>query len=300
LEKFQLVVIFFNLIETPGLLLMIIDFHTHLFPKQVRNNKHSYFRSEPAFKLLYESPRSRLVGAEELLNAMDEHQVDKAVVFGFPWKNSDTVKMHNDYIIAMVEKYPDRLIGLGCINPASKDAGDEAQRCLETGLRGIGELAFYQSGLDAKVFGSLAPIMQLCLERELPVLIHTNEPVGHIYPGKTPMALTQIYQFIKRFQKNTIVLAHWGGGLFFFHLLKKEVKEYLKNIYFDTAASPFLYDPEIYPIAVQLVGSDKILFGSDYPLLPPQRYFKEMAEAGLPDTQIKKICGMNAARLLGL
>jgi hypothetical protein len=208
--------------------------------------------------------------------------------------------MHNDYIIAMVEKYPDRLIGLGCINPASKDAGDEAHRCLETGLRGIGELAFYQSGLDAKVFESLAPIMQLCLERELPVLIHTNEPVGHIYPGKTPMTLTQIYQFIKRFQKNTIVLAHWGGGLFFFHLLKKEVKEYLKNIYFDTAASPFLYDPEIYPIAVQLVGSDKILFGSDYPLLPPQRYFKEMAEAGLPDTQIKKICGMNAARLLGL
>ena len=279
---------------------MIIDFHTHLFPKQVRNNKHSYFRSEPAFKLLYESPRSRLVGAEELLNAMDENQVDKSVVFGFPWKNSDTVKMHNDYIIAMVEKYPGRFIGLGCINPASKDAGDETLRCLESGLRGIGELAFYQSGLGSELLESLIPIMQLCQGRDLPVLIHTNEPVGHAYPGKTPMTLDQIYQLIKRFQKNTIVLAHWGGGLFFFHLLKKEVKEYLKNIYFDTAASPFLYDPEIYRQAVQLVGSDRILFGSDYPLLPPQRYFKEMAEAGLSDNQIRKICGMNAAKLLGL
>lgn len=279
---------------------MIIDFHTHLFPKKVRNNRRSYFRSEPAFRLLYESPGSRLVGAEELLNAMDANQVDKSVVFGFPWENSDTVKMHNDYIIEMVEKYSDRFIGLGCINPASKDASAEAQRCLETGLRGIGELAFYQTGLDSKVFESLVPIMQLCQGRDLPVLIHTNEPIGHTYPGKTPMALAQIYRLIKRFQENTIVLAHWGGGLFFFHLLKKEVKEYLKNIYFDTAASPFLYDPEIYRLAVQLVGSDKILFGSDYPLLPPQRYFKEMAEAGLSDNQRNKICGFNAAKLLKL
>jgi predicted TIM-barrel fold metal-dependent hydrolase len=231
---------------------------------------------------------------------MDENQVDKSVVFGFPWKNSGTVKMHNDYIIEMVGKYPDRFIGLGCINPASKDAGDETLRCLETGLRGIGELAFYQSGLGPKVLESLIPIMQLCQGRDLPVLIHTNEPVGHAYPGKTPMTLDQIYQLIKRFQKNTIVLAHWGGGLFFFHLLQKEVKEYLKNIYFDTAASPFLYDPEIYRQAVQLVGSDRILFGSDYPLLPPQRYFKEMAEAGLSDIQIRKICGKNAAKLLEL
>ena len=170
---------------------MIIDFHTHLFPKQVRNNKRTYFRSEPAFKLLYESPRSRLVGAEELLIAMDENQVDKSVVFGFPWKNSDTVKMHNDYIIAMVEKYPDRFIGLGCINPASKDAGDEALRCLETGLRGIGELAFYQSGLGPKVLESQIPIMQLCQGRDLPVLIHTNEPVGHA-PDSGMFALREV------------------------------------------------------------------------------------------------------------
>ena len=279
---------------------MIIDFHTHLFPKKIRRNKRAYFGSEPAFKLLYESPRSRLVGAEDLLNAMDENQVDKSVIFGFPWENSDTIKKHNDFIIAKVAKYPDRFIGLGCINPAGKDAEGEALRCLESGLMGIGELAYYLTGIGPSMLESLAPIMQLCEGRDLPVLIHTNEPVGHVYPGKTPMALNQIYQLIKRFQKNTIVLAHWGGGLFFFHLLKKEVKEYLKNIYFDTAASPFLYNPEIYRIAVQLVGSDKILFGSDYPLLPPQRYFKEMVEAGLPDTQIQKICGLNAAKLFGL
>jgi len=105
---------------------------------------------------------------------------------------------------------------------------------------------------------------------------------------------------VKRFPANHIVLAHWGGGLFFFNLLKKEVKEQLRNVYFDTAASPFLYNPEIYRIAMQLVGAEKILFGSDYPLLAPARYFKELTAANLTDAEREQICGLNAARLLNL
>ena len=135
---------------------------------------------------------------------------------------------------------------------------------------------------------------------DFPILIHTNEPVGHDYPGKTPNTLKQIYDLIKRFPNNTIVLAHWGGGIFFYNLLKKDVKDSFKNVYFDTAASPFLYDVNIYKYAKEIVGLKKILFGSDYPLLPPARYFDEMKETELTDDEIKKISGLNAAKLLGL
>ena len=140
--------------------------------------------------------------------------------------------------------------------------------------------------------------MELCLGRDLPVLIHTNEPVGHEYHGKTPITMAQIYRLIKRFPGNKIVLAHWGGGIFFFGLLKKEVKESFENVYFDTAASPYLYDADIYQIADQIIGVDKILFGSDYPLLPPARYFSEMKLAGLTKIQLEKISGNNAEKLL--
>jgi hypothetical protein len=122
--------------------------------------------------------------------------------------------------------------------------------------------------------------------------------VGHNYPGKTPNTLAQIYRMVERFPANAIVLAHWGGGLLFFNLLKKEVKDRLKNVYFDTAASPFLYDPGIYRLAVQIVGADKILFGSDYPLLAPGRYFAEMEAARLSELERARICGANADRLL--
>ena len=277
---------------------MIIDFHTHIFPRDIRENRENFFPSEPAFKLLYQSAKSRLIGAVELMDVMDQNRVDKSVIFGFPWKNSAVFKPHNDYIIEMVQKYPDRFIGLACFEPSGKNAVAEAERCIAAGIAGIGELAFYQTGIDERALDRLAPIMEMCADRDLPALIHTNEPVGHDYHGKTPITLAQIYRLIKRFPANKIVLAHWGGGMFFFGLMKKEVKQSLKNVYFDTAASPYLYDAQIYQIAAKIIGVDKILFGSDYPLLPPTRYLNEMAEAGLTQRQLAKISGENARQLL--
>ena len=95
-------------------------------------------------------------------------------------------------------------------------------------------------------------------------------------------------------------MAHWGGGLFFYALMKKEVKESLKNVYFDTAASPISTIPRFIRCAIKLVGIDKILFGSDYPLLAPKKYFSEMQQSGLAKTQIDQICGLNAKRLFNL
>jgi predicted TIM-barrel fold metal-dependent hydrolase len=229
---------------------------------------------------------------------MDAHGVDKSVVFGFPWTRAETFREHNDYVMEAVRRFPDRLIGMGCMDPFSALAEEETMRCLEGGLSGIGELAFYRSGIDAECLDRLDPLMAACRERRLPVLIHTNEPVGHLYPGKTPNTLRQIYDLVRRFPQNTIVLAHWGGGVFFFSLLRKEVKDSLANVYFDTAASPFLYDPSIYPLALKLAGPHKILFGSDFPLIPPSRYFKELEGIGLSAQARDDILGNNAARLM--
>ncbi len=279
---------------------MRIDFHTHVFPSVIRHDRGKFFSFEPAFKLLYQSPKSKLIGAGELLDAMDQNEVDTSVIFGFPWKNPETFKMHNDYIMDLAARHPRRFSGMGCFDLSAPESASEAERCLDGGLVGIGELAFYQAGIDETALLQLDPLMEICAARRLPVLIHTNEPVGHTYPGKTPVTLAQIYRMIKRFEANKIVLAHWGGGLLFYSLMKKDVKETLQNVYFDTAASPFLYDHAIYRHAVSLLGVDKILFGSDYPLLPPVRYFNEMQAAGLTPQQIDMICGGNAKQLLKL
>jgi predicted TIM-barrel fold metal-dependent hydrolase len=53
-------------------------------------------------------------------------------------------------------------------------------------------------------------------------------------------------------------------------------------------------------LAIQRVGVEKILFGSDFPLLPPARYFDEMKIAGLSEEEMEQICGGNAARIFKL
>lgn len=279
---------------------MIIDSHTHIFPREIRENRSAYFDNEPAFDLLYRSPKSRLAGVEDLIRIMDEQGVEKSVVFGFPWQTEKFFKTNNDYVMTAIDRHPDRLIGFGCFDPIRPGAAVETERCLKSGLTGIGELGFYTSGIDATCLETLEPIMAICRQYDVPVNIHTNESVGHTYPGKTPVTLHQIDNLIRAFPDNTIILAHWGGGLFFYTLMKKVMKERLSRVYFDTAASPFLYDSAIYRIAVDIMGPDKILFGTDFPLLNPSRYFWEMEKAGLDRDEIHSICGDNARKLLKL
>jgi uncharacterized protein len=277
---------------------VIIDFHTHIVFPAIRKNRRDFFDNEPEFKLLYESPKSRLAGAKEVVAAMDDQGVDRSVVFGFPFRNFDMVKENNDYVLEAVARFPDRLIGFCCVDPAHAKAANEVERCLNSGCMGVGELAFYGKGIDETALALLDPVMTACREKNRVVLIHTNEPVGHLYPGKAPMTLSQIYHLIKRFCENKIVLAHWGGGIFLYNLLKREVKESFQNVWFDIAASPFLYDIKVYQAAKEIIGLEKILFGTDYPLLSPARYFKDMKAAGLSDEEIGLVCGKNAEKLL--
>jgi len=280
--------------------MMIIDFHTHIFPSFFRDKRSSFFSDEPTFEALYHFPQARLVGESELLSSMDENEVSRSVIFGFPWEKEEHYRRHNDYIIESVHRNPDRLIGFCCFSPLSSGGPNEVERCLKSGLSGVGELAVYDSDLTPEVIRSLKEVMALCSQFDVPLLLHTNEPVGHNYPGKAPMTMSGIYDFLKAYPSNRIVLAHWGGGLFFYNLMKKEVKEVLQNVWFDTAASPYLYTPGIYRIVEDAIGFEKILFGSDYPLIRVQLYFKEMKSAGLSPQAILQIAGLNAVKLLGV
>ncbi len=275
---------------------MIIDTHTHLFPESVKNDRDMFFNNEPEFKMLYNSPRAKISTAREMIESMDIHGVDITVASGFPWRNPDFAKKNNDYILETVLSYPGRIKGLACFDLTWEGAADEAVRCIDAGLSGVGELAFYLSGIDKKALKLLEPVMEVLRTKgNLPCMIHTNEPVGHSYPGKTPITLEQIETMARTFPDNRIILAHWGGGIFFYHVMKKQLKESLKNIWYDTAASVFLYDPGIYDMAVRAGVIDKVLFGTDFPLLSPDRYYMDMDQSAMTPAQKKLVLGDTAS-----
>ncbi len=277
---------------------MIIDSHTHLFPKQVKEDRSVYFKNEPEFKLLYNSPKSKITSVDELLATMDKHRVDISVISGFPWRNPDYVRLNNDAVIEAVQAHPDRIRGLACFDLTWEGAAREAERCIDAGLSGVGELAFYLSGIDSHAIRLLEPVMNLLRKKgNKPCMIHTNEPLGHPYPGKTPITLEQIDGLARAFPDNKIVLAHWGGGIFFYNIMKKQMKERLKNIWYDTAASVFLYDSAIYDMAKAAGVLDKVLFGTDYPLLTPERYYTDLDNSNLTEEDKAMVLGTNALAL---
>jgi hypothetical protein len=279
---------------------MQIDVHTHIFPPEIVRNRQRFYAGEPDFQMLYDSPRARIASVESLLAVMDDQGLDRAVVFGFPWQNNDLTRRHNDYVLESAAKYAPALIPLCCVNPVVKGSGTEAHRCFELGARGLGELAIYGNVDQAAALGCLKDLVACCRAHDGIMLVHANEPVGHNYPGKAPMGLDFYYALAVLAADQPLVLAHWGGGLGFFQLLKKEAPQTLRNVYYDTAASPFLYKPAIYAHMTAIVGKESILFGSDYPLLSPGRYFQEMAEAGISSEEMRAIKGGNAARLFNI
>ncbi len=279
---------------------MIIDCHTHIFPDEVRKDRARYAQKDLAFGEIYGDEKAKMVGVEELIKSMDEAGVDKAVVCGFPWSDSALCVAGNNYILEGMRRFPERIIGFGCIQPNDGDeAIEEAERCISLGMKGIGELASYSAGIPVYDIDSLQPICEILEKAHLPMMFHSTEMVGHLYPGKSMTPLKSIYDFIRAFPGIRIILAHWGGGFFFYELMP-EVAKAAEMTWYDTAASPFLYRRKIYSVAVAIVGADKILFGSDYPLIRPGRYMEEMEDSGLGEEERRKILGQNIQELLNL
>jgi predicted TIM-barrel fold metal-dependent hydrolase len=279
---------------------MIIDFHTHIFPPQVKENRRHYIDCDPCFAALYENPNAKLITAEELIESMDESKVDISVVQNIGWTSHDLCVQTNDYILEAIKRYPDRLVGFCSVQPLSMgEAIEEIKRCAACGIRGVGELRpdIQMLKLDNKEY--MQPFVDALVKNKMILLTHASEPVGHVYPGKGGVSPQMLYSFIYNNPELTVVCAHWGGGLPFYALMP-EVEKALENVYFDSAASPFLYNPRIYAQVAALVGEDKILFGSDYPLMPQSRVIKEILLQDLTDLAKMKILGETARKLLGI
>jgi uncharacterized protein len=276
---------------------MIIDSHIHLLPRKVRNDRSPHCESDPAFGLLYTSQKARLASEDDILNYLDESGIDKAVVFGFPWGNHELVAENNDEIWDFHQRNPERIIPFAVL---SSSGGDrilrETERTLRAGFAGIGELAMYRGGWSQDGFESLKYCLREVARAEVPVLIHVNEPVGHHYPGKMPVDMNGLLNMIEKNPDVDFILAHFGGGVFVYALMP-EVGKILKRTYLDTAASPFLYDPKIFAVAAESMGADKILFGSDFPLLPLKRYLRDLDHVHLEADIRSGILGGNAEKL---
>lgn len=269
---------------------MTTDFHTHIFPPELRARRERWLEKDATFADMFADPAARMASAEDLIRAMDEDGVRRAIAMGMGWTDKGLARESNDYIIEAARRCPDRIIPFCSVNPAwgGDAAASETDRCARLGARGIGELHPDTQGFD--LAADVRPILEVADEFRLAITVHSSEPVGHLYPGKgdtTPRELMKLIETSREYPGVKIICAHWGGGLPFYALMP-EVRDALANVWFDTAATPFLYSRRVFSVAAALVGTDKILPASDFPLMRFARIRRQIRRAGMNEDDLGK------------
>ena len=276
----------------------IIDSCTHVLPESFAADRERLSRSDNTFRTLFVDPKAKFAGYDDLITSMDEAGIDVSVCAGFGWTNPEVARISNDYNLKAAQSHPDRLVAFCSVNPLwGEDAVEEVKRCHTAGAKGIGELHPNTQGILDADLAALAPVFDTAKNLKMPILMHASEPVGHGYPGKGSVTPELLMALVIAFPNNTFIFSHFGGGLPFYGLMP-EVKSALKNVYFDSAAFPFLYRPEVFDVVARSVGAEKILFASDYPLLSQKRALDEFAKSGLPSDQAQMVQGTNTAKVL--
>ncbi len=290
---------------------IIIDSHTHRYPEEVFSNPTDWAKNhkETHWGLLTAPPNKPSIQGwadkKKMIDDMHVAGVDKAVLLGWYWQNQATCDLQNQWHLNWIKEDPDRFIAFAAVQPLEGDkAFDAVQKAIDDGCRGIGEMHPAAQAYPMN-HPTWLKILDWAQNNNIPVNLHVTEPVGSSYEGKVITPLAHIQWLIQQFPHLKIILAHWGGGLPFYEL-NKVFRENFKNVYYDTSASPLLYDPKIYKSVYDIVGSDKILFGSDYPLrLYPKTeqeptfisILDEVKNSGLQSDDLSKILGKNAQKL---
>jgi predicted TIM-barrel fold metal-dependent hydrolase len=278
---------------------MIIDAHTHIFSKDVAQNRDRFCAADPCFDVLYSHPKARLLCVEDLISSMDEQGITRSAILNIGWKNHQSCVRTNDYILDAIARYPSRLIGFCGAQPLEREGAiKEMERCFSSGATGIGELRPDVQGYDLCDAELMNPFVESLIRHARTLVLHASEPVGHLYPGKGSVTPGGLYSFIMEYANLKVILAHFGGGLAFYELMP-EVAAGLQNTYYDTAAAPFLYQPQIYRTLVSIAGSGRLLFGSDWPLMDQKRVLDHIRSGGLDGKDLENVTGANAARLFG-
>ncbi len=212
---------------------------------------------------------------EDILRVMDRMGINVSVVNGITNPN---YQQENDKVGQLIKHYPDRVIGAMAINPMyQKDINEEMIRCYEDlGFRGIKihELVQQQDFSYTYTPAFLDPILEFANSYECPILFHglINESMVKSHP------------------RASFICAHGPMNIEMSRNLAKYDNFYVDTAYTVTLAGVFEY-------LVEILGAERVLFGSDAPINPMSVRLAQLLSARIPDADLEKILGQNAARL---
>jgi len=219
------------------------------------------------------------LNAESMIKIMNEYGIEKAVVFSLP----------NELTLKAVKKYPERLIGFIWINPHQGEKALEQidQAVLEWGFKGIKMHPLLDAYLPDQDI--VYPVMERARKYRIPVLFHCGHP-----PWSLPWHFSSLAD---RFPDVTIILGHMGHGHIVYINGAIDVAKKHDNIYLETSGMPMHSKIKE---AVEVLGADRVLYGSDMPFSHPAYEILKVKVSGISEEDLRLVLRENTLRMLRL
>ena len=253
----------------------IIDFHTH--PFSVNNNICAY---KFAFDMAEEDiiPELKSCGISKICGSVI--QVDDRESYSTVWEKN---KASNRVALELRDRLSGFYIPGFHVNPDFVDESIEEIRFMHSvGVDFIGELVPYHDGWDSYAHEGLYPILREAAKYDMAVNFHTLNP-------------DTIDVMVAAHPDVTFIAAHPGEvGQFYGHI--ERMKKY-ENLYLDISGTG-LYRYHSLKLLVKELGSERFLFGSDYPTCNPGCFVGGVLAEGLSDKDLENIFSLNAKRIL--
>jgi aminocarboxymuconate-semialdehyde decarboxylase len=307
---------------------MIIDCHSHIMDPKLSQ----YMVKAPharAFEVSQLLDKQQEAGID--LTIISHPSVMDRTLQKFPGSALEVAKIYDESVAELASKHKGRLAGLAITYPHGGDPFlKELERAVkELGLKGVMVNPNYGGEfLDSP---RAVPFLELVCQLDIPVYLHPPtdtfaaehmrgfrlmEVVGR--PFETTLGLARLiyYGVMERFPRLKVVAAHLGGGIMMLagrlncgyetrydlaldiwgpDYLTTAPSEYLKRVYVDTVS----WHPPAVRCAIETVGLDHVMLGSDFPPVPMplKRSVEAVLALRLPPEAEAKILGDNAAAL---
>lgn len=257
----------------------IIDAHCHIYPDKIAS------KASDATGHFYDLPSSLDGRISTLLEHGERAGIEHFVVQSVA-TTPHQVSSINNFIASAVAESGGRFTGLGTLHPDSADMERDVNEIIALGLKGVKMHPDIQRiALDDP---RMHTIYALC-EGRLPMLLHTGDSRYDF------SNCNRLIPILEQYPSLTVIGAHFGGWSLWEDATKKLCK--YENLFVDCSSSLYAITPQKAKELIMIYGTDRVLFGTDYPLWTPEEELRRFMRIDLSEKEREDIFYNNAARL---
>lgn len=258
-----------------------VDVHAHIYPDKIAD------AATDSIGDFYQAHMQGSTGStKQLLKMAEDTPLSHFVVHSVAVK-AKNVESINNFIISAAHE-DSRLTGFMAMHQDYENPQAEIERCLAAGLKGIKlHPDFQKVNLDDD---KMMPIYEFAEKKHIPLIIHTGD---YRYDFSHPRRMKRV---LHEFPNLIVDAAHFGGWSIY-----DLAVEYMEDesCFMDISSSFWWLGKRRTRELIEIYGTERILFGSDFPMWSPKGEFDFFTSLGLSDKQYQEILLENPQRFLG-